>query len=73
MNQVWRRGHYLVNQVITGPQCLLLLLDMQVERLDDPFVTAISVCPVCGRPDDATVRSAVLKGTDVANPEFGTN
>jgi hypothetical protein len=73
MNQVWRRGHYLVNQIITGPQCLLLMLDMQQERIDDPFVTAINVCPVYGRPEDATVREAVLKGTDEANAEFRTN
>jgi hypothetical protein len=73
MNQVWRRGHYLVNQIITGPQCLLLMLDMQPERIDDPFVSAINVCPMYGRPDDAVVRTAVLKGTDEANAEFGTS
>jgi hypothetical protein len=73
MDQVWRRGHYLVTQIITGPQSLLLMLDVQPERIDDPFVTALSVCPVYGRPDDATVRAAVLSGTDEANARFGTS
>ena len=73
MNKVWRRGHYLVNQIITGPQCLLLMLDMQAERIDDPLVSAIDVCAMYGRPDDAVVRAAVLKGTDEANAEFRTN
>lgn len=73
MNQVWRKGHYFVNQIITGPQCLLLMLDMQAERIDDPFVSAINVCPVYDCPDDAVVRAAVLKGTDEANAEFRTN
>jgi hypothetical protein len=73
MNQVWRRDHYVVNQIITGPQCLLLMLDMQPERIDDPFVSAIDVCPVYGKPDDTVVRAAVLKGTDEANAEFGTS
>jgi hypothetical protein len=73
MNHVWRRGHYLVNQIITGPQCLLLMLDMQSERIEDPFVSATDVCSVYGKPDDAVIRAAVLKGTDEANAEFGTS
>lgn len=73
MNQVSRRGHYLINQIITGPQCLLLMLDLVTERIDDPFVTATNVCPIYGQPTDDVVRAAVLSGTDRANAEFGTN
>jgi len=70
---IWRRDHYLVNHIITGPQCLLLMLDIQPERIDDPFISAISECIIYGRPDDAIVRRAVLSGTDEANAEFGTS
>ena len=73
MGRVVRRGHYFATQYITGPQYLSLMLDLQSERIADPFVTAFHVCPINGQPDEATVRSAVLKGTDEANAEFGTN
>lgn len=73
MNQVWRRGGYLVNEIITGPQCLRVMLDLQTERIVDPYVSAIDVCPIYGKPEDAVVRDAVLKGTDEANAEFGTS
>jgi hypothetical protein len=73
MAGVVRRGHYFVTQLITGPQCLLLMLDLQCERIVDPFVTALNTCPIYGRPEDNTVRTAVLAGTDEANAEFGTN
>jgi hypothetical protein len=73
MDKVWRRGHCVVNQTITGPQSLLLMLDMQPERIDDPFVSAMNVCPVYGRPDDEVMRAAVLRGTDEANAEFGSS
>ena len=43
MNEVWRRDHYLVNQIITGPQCLLLMLDMQPERIEEPFVISLEL------------------------------
>ena len=70
---MWRKGHYLAAQIITGPQHLLLLLDLADERIADPFVSAIDVCPVYGRPTDEAVRAAVLAGTDRANAEFGTS
>jgi hypothetical protein len=70
---VSRRGEYLVTQYITGPQCLLLMLDVQPERIADPFVTALQVCPIYGQPADDVVRAAVLAGTDRANAEFGTS
>jgi hypothetical protein len=73
MDKVWRRGTYFVHHITTGPQDLLLMLDMQTERIDDPYVSAIDVCPIYGRPTDAPVRAAVLKGTDEANAEFGTS
>ncbi len=73
MSGVVRWGHYYVTQYITGPQCLRLMLDLQPERIVDPYVTAISVCPVYGLPEEATVRSAVLAGTDEANAVFGSN
>ena len=40
MSVVLRRGHYYVTQYVTGPQYLVLMLDLQPERIDDPFVTA---------------------------------
>jgi hypothetical protein len=73
MPGTWKRNHYFVTQFITGPQCLLLMLDLQPERIADPFVTALNVCPIYGQPEDAVVRAAVLAGTDEANAEFGTN
>jgi hypothetical protein len=73
MPGVSRLGEYLVTQHITGPQCLLLMLDMQPERIADPPVTALEVCPIYGQPSDAVVRAAVLAGTDRANAEFGTS
>jgi hypothetical protein len=68
-----KRGHYFVTQYITGPQSLLLMLDLQPERIADPFVTPLNVCPIYGQPEDIIVRAAVLAGTDEANAEFGTN
>jgi hypothetical protein len=68
-----RRGHYFAAQYVTGPQYLYLMLDLQDERVAEPFVTAFNVCTVYGRPDDAVVRAAVLAGTDEANAEFGTS
>src|SRR5262245_291629 len=73
MERVVRREHYFVTQYFTGPQCLTLMLDLQSERVADPFVTAFNVCPIYGQPEDATVRAAVLAGTDEANAEFGTS
>lgn len=72
MPRVMKRGPYFVTQYITGPQCLLLMLDLQSERIVDPFVTAVNVCPIYGQPEEAVVRAAVLAGTDEANAEFGT-
>jgi hypothetical protein len=73
MDRVYRRDLFYINQIITGPQCLLLMLDMQPERIDDPFVSPIDVCPIYGQPTDEVVRSAVLSGSDRANAEFGTS
>lgn len=73
MTEVFKRGHYFCVQYITGPQILRLMLDLQSERVADPFVTALSVCEMYGQPEDTVVRSAVLKGSDEANAEFGTN
>jgi len=70
---VVKRGHYFLTQIITGPQHLHLMLDLQSERIADPFVTAIAVCPVYGQPKDDVVRAAVLHGTDEANAECGTS
>jgi hypothetical protein len=57
----------------TGPQDLLLMLDIADERLVDPFVNALGVCPSYGRPTDEVVRAAVLRGTDEGNAKFGTS
>jgi hypothetical protein len=73
VTSVGRNGHYFSARITTGPQDLLLLLDLADERISDPFVSAIDVCPVYGRPSDEAVRAAVLAGTDRANAEFGTN
>lgn len=73
VSRVYRRDHYFVTQVITGPQCLLLMLDMQPERIDHPLISAIDVCPLYGCPSDEVVRKAVLVGSDEANAEFGTS
>jgi hypothetical protein len=73
MPRVVKRGQYFVTQYITGPQCLLLMLELQPDRIADPLVTAINVCPIYGQPEDAVVRAAVLAGTDEANTEFGTS
>ena len=72
MPGVLRRGHDFVTQYIAGPQCLQLTLDLQIERIADPFVTTFNVCPIYGQPEDAVVRAAVLEGTDEANVHFGT-
>ncbi|QEL14638.1 hypothetical protein [Limnoglobus roseus] len=73
MDSVGRNGHYFVTRITTGPQDLLLLLDLADERIADPFVSAIEVCPVYGRPTDEAMRAAVLAGTDRANGECGTS
>ena len=73
MPGVTRRGEYLVTQYITGPQCLLLMLDVQPERVADPDVTTLDVCPLYGPTAAEVVRAAVLAGTDRANAEFGTS
>ncbi len=73
MAVVYRSRHHFVTQYITGPQSLLLRLDLQLERIDDPFVTALNVCQLYGNPLDEVVRTAVLRGTDEANAEFGTH
>jgi hypothetical protein len=49
------------------------MIDLQHERIADPFVTALNACPIYGRPDDAVVRAAVLRGTDEANAKFGSS
>ena len=43
MPGVVRSGHHFVTQYIAGPQCLQLTLDLQTERIADPFVTAFNV------------------------------
>ena len=70
-NDVVKIGDYFATQYITGPQCLLLMLDLQDERIPDPVVSAIDVCRIHGAPTDAVVQRAVLAGTDEANAEFG--
>ncbi len=70
---VSRQGQYYVTSIVTGPQYLRLMLDLADERLVDPYVTAVDVCPVYGCPTEEVVRAAVLGGTDRANAEFGTN
>lgn len=73
MAGVVRRGQYYVTRYTTGPQDLLLMLDMEIERINDPFVVALSVCPINGQPEDSTVRAAVLRGADEANEMLGTS
>lgn len=66
---VSRQGHYLITRLTTGPQDLLLMLDLADERIADPFVTIIAPSQLYRQPDDAVVRAAVLAGTDRANAE----
>jgi hypothetical protein len=73
VGSVGRNGHYFATRITTGPQDLLLMLDLSDERIPDPFVSAIDICPMYGRPTDEVVRNAVLAGTDRANAEFGTS
>lgn len=73
MPSVWQQGDYFGTRYITGPQILLLLLDLQPERIADPDVTALDACPIYGPTPDEAVRAAVLDGTDRANAQFGTN
>jgi hypothetical protein len=68
-----KRGNSYLTRYITGPQALLLLLDLETECIPDPIVVALNVCPVYGQPQDEVVRAAVLAGTDEANAEFATN
>lgn len=70
---LFRRGHYFGAQYITGPECLLLYLDLQDERIEDPIVSALNEDRLYGNPNDTDVRAAVLAGTDEANNEHGTN
>ena len=70
---VTRRGQYYVKSYITGPQCLLLMLNLDHERIDEPYVTPIDTCPKYGLPDSAVVIDAVLAGADEANKEFDVN
>ena len=72
MNRVIKRDQYYAISYTTGPQWLTLLLDLQPERIDDPYVTATHECPMYGKPEDSVVRNAVLSGTDQANAEFKT-
>jgi hypothetical protein len=60
-------------QYITGPPCLLLLLDLQDERIGDPFVVPRNEDQLDGNPDVGSVRAAVLAGTDEANNDHGTS
>jgi hypothetical protein len=74
MPEVYRRGTYFVIGYVTGPRWLTLMLDLQSERIADPYVTPIEqdgqrLYPA---PTDEVVRAAVLRGTDRANKEFGT-
>jgi hypothetical protein len=73
MSGVGRRGDHFVVRYTTGPQDLLLMLDLQPERIADPYVTALNVSLKYGNPEESVVRAAVLAGTDEANVEFGTN
>ena len=73
VTSVGRNGHYFAARITTGPQDLLLQLDLTDERIADPFVSAIDVCRIYGRPTDEVVRAAVLSGTDRANAEFSTS
>lgn len=73
MGRVVKRGHYYVARYTTGPQDLLLMLDMENERINDPFVVALCICPIYGQPEDPTVRAAVLRGADEANAMHGTS
>ena len=36
MSNRFRRGHYSGTKYVTGPQILLLMLDLQDERIEDP-------------------------------------
>ena len=73
MPGVSRQGQYLVTRFTTGPQDLLLMLDLADERIADPFVTIIAPSQLYHQPDDAVVRGAVLAGTDRANAECGSS
>ena len=73
MPGVWRQGEYFGTRYITGPQILTLLVVLADERVADPDVTALYVCPLYGPTAAEVVRTAVLAGTDRANAEFGTS
>ena len=73
MPGVWRQGEYLGTRYITGPQMLTLLVALADERVADPDVTALDVCPLYGPTAPEVVRAAVLAGTDRANAECGTS
>jgi hypothetical protein len=73
MSIVFRRGHYFGAEYLTGPQILLLLLDLQDERIEDPYVAAMDEDRLYGNPEAGRVREAVLAGTDEANSDHGTS
>lgn len=73
MPGVWRQGDYLGTRYVTGPQMLTLLVALADERVPDPDVTALDVCPLYGPTAPEVIRAAVLAGTDQANAEFGTS
>ena len=57
---------------VTGPQILLLMLDLQDERIEDPLITAMIEAQIYGNPAEESLRAAVLAGTDEANRDHGT-
>jgi hypothetical protein len=69
----FKRQHYYGAQYITGPQYLVLLLDLQNERIDDPYVVALGEDGLYETFPEENVRSAVLEGTDAANRQCNTN
>jgi hypothetical protein len=70
---VYRSGHHLVTQYTTGPQTLLLRLDLQRQRIGEPVVTALRVCRIYGNVLYEVVRAAAVRGADEANADFGTH
>jgi hypothetical protein len=72
MPGVTKCGDSYATQYVTGPQRLLLMLELREERIHDPVVAAVDVCPIYGCPTDAVVQCTVLAGTDEANAEFET-
>jgi len=50
MGHLIKHEHYFTRRYTTGPQDLLLMLDLQPERIADPFVTALETCTKYGKP-----------------------